>query len=146
MKFEGSYTLPAPRERVYQLLTDPQALARTLPGCEKLEPAGPDTFHVKLKLGLAALSGSYQGKVRLSEQRPPEHLRLAMNSRGPWGFADGEGELTLEETDGETVVHYSGEVKVGGMIAAVGQRLLDGAARKMIGDFFKNQAREVAAR
>lgn len=144
MRIEGSQTLAAPRAKVFELLTQPAPLARTLPGCEQLEPAGVNTFAVKMKLGLAALSGSYQGTVKLSELRPPEHLRLTMNSRGPWGFADGDGTLSLEEKEGSTVVRYAGEVKVGGMVASVGQRLLEGAARMVIGQFFKNLEREVS--
>lgn len=143
MKVEGSYTLAAPRQRVYQLLTDPTALAKALPGCEQLEPAGADTFRVRMKLGLAALSGSYQGTVTLSEQRPPEQLRLTMVSRGPWGFAEGGGTLALAEQAGQTTVNYVGELKVGGMIASIGQRLLDGAARMIIGQFFKNLEKEI---
>lgn len=142
MKIKGSKKLPATPKRVFEWLMDPKVLARALPGCQKLEPTGNNTFNVKMKLGLAALSGAYEGTVRLSEQRPAEHLRLAMNSRGPWGFADGDGTLTLEAADGETVVQYAGEVKVGGLVASVGQRLLDAAARKLIGDFFKNLARQ----
>ncbi|MFQ5662778.1 MAG: carbon monoxide dehydrogenase subunit G [Terriglobia bacterium] len=144
MKIAGTHTLAAPRDRVYQLLTSPPSLAKTLPGCEKLEPAGADTFQVKIKLGLAALSGAYQGTVKLSEQRPPEHLRLTMSSRGPWGFADGDGTLSLEEQGAQTLVRYAGELKVGGMIAAVGQRLLDAAARKVIGDFFQSLDKEAS--
>lgn len=145
MKIEGSYQLPAPRKRVYQLLVDPAALAKTLPGCEKLEPKSSDTFEVKLKLGLAGLSGAYQGTVKLSEQHPPAHLKLALTSHGPWGFADGSGTLELEEKAGETTLRYLGEVKVGGMLASVGSRLLDGAARMVLGQFFGNLAKELQA-
>lgn len=144
MKIEGTHTLAAPRERVFQALTNPATVAKLLPGCEKLEPAGADTFRVKMKLGLAALSGAYEGTVKMSEQRPPEHLRLAVSGRGPWGFADGDGTLTLEEQGGQTVIHYAGELKVGGMIASVGQRLLDGAARMVINQFFQSLERETA--
>ncbi len=146
MKIEGNHTLPAPRRRVYALLVNPVLLAKCLPGCESLEPAGKDTFEVKLKLGLAALSGSFHGTVKLSEQKPTERLRLTLDSRGSWGFAAGDGRLTLEEKSGETVVAYSGEVKVGGLIAAVGQRLLDAAARKVIAEFFQNLARQAKER
>jgi carbon monoxide dehydrogenase subunit G len=115
-----------------------------LPGCETLEPAGADTFRVKMKLGLAALSGAYEGTVKMSEQRPPEHLRLGVSGRGPWGFADGEGTLDLVEAGGRTEIRYAGELKVGGMIASVGQRLLDGAARMVINQFFQSLERETA--
>lgn len=143
MKIEGTHTVAAPRQRVYQVMIDPAALAKALPGCERLEASAPDTFRLKMKLGLAALSGSYQGTVKLSQRRPPEHLRLTLNGRGPWGFAEGDGTLTLSEQDGKTSVRYEGEVRVGGMIASVGQRLLGGAARMVIGQFFQNLDREV---
>lgn len=97
-----------------------------------------------MKLGLAALSGSYQGTIKISERRPPEHVRLSVNSRGPWGFADGDGTLTLAEQEGQTKIQYAGELKVGGMIASIGQRLLDGAARMVIGQFFKNLEKEAS--
>ncbi len=142
MKVEGTATLVAPRKRIYQLLTDPKLLAKSLPGCEKLEPAGKDTYQVTMKLGIGALSGSYQGTVKLSEQKPPERLRLTLSSRGSWGFAEGDGRLVFEEKDGETSVRYTGELKVGGVVAAVGQRLIDAAARKVIAEFFQNLERE----
>jgi carbon monoxide dehydrogenase subunit G len=82
--------------------------------------------------------------VKLSEQRPPEHLRLSVASRGPWGFAEGDGALDLIEQGGKTEVRYAGELKVGGMIASVGQRLLDAAARMVIGQFFQSLEREAA--
>ncbi len=145
MKVEGSHRLAAPRERVFQVLTDPATVAKLLPGCEKLEPAGPDTFRVKMKLGLAALSGAYEGTVKLSEARPPEHLRLSVASRGPWGFAEGDGALDLAEQDGKTEVRYAGELKVGGMIASVGQRLLDAAARMVLGQFFQSLEKEASS-
>lgn len=144
MKVEGRHALASPRERVFQALTDPATVARLLPGCEKLESAGPDTYRVKMKLGLAALSGAYEGTVKLSEPRPPEHLRLTVSSRGPWGFVDGDGTLDLIEQGGQTEVRYAGELKVGGMIASVGQRLLDGAARMVLGQFFKNLEKEAS--
>ncbi|MGH9787570.1 MAG: SRPBCC family protein [Candidatus Acidiferrales bacterium] len=145
MKIEGSHALAAPRERVYELLTDHVALAKLMPGCEKLEPAGKDTYAVKMKLGIAALSGSYQGTVKLSEQKPPESLRLAVQARAPGGIAEGGGSLKLEEKAGKTTVHYAGEVKVSGMLASVGQRLLDSAARMVIAQFFKNLEKELAS-
>lgn len=145
MKLEGSHTLAAPRPRVYEFLTNPAVLARLLPGCEKFEPAGSDSFQVKMKLGLAGLSGSYEGRVQLSEARPPEHLRLGVSSRGAWGFADGEAALELTEAEGRTTVRYAGELKVGGTIAAVGQRLLESAARRVVGQFFGSLEKEVGA-
>jgi len=144
MKIEGSQAVAAPRQRVYELLTDPVALAKLMPGCEKLEPVGKDTYSVKMKLGIAALSGSYQGTVKLSDQKPPESLRLSVQARAPGGIAEGSGTLKLEEKAGKTTVRYAGEVKVSGMLASVGQRLLDSAAKMVIGQFFKNLEKELA--
>jgi carbon monoxide dehydrogenase subunit G len=140
VKIEGSQPIAAPRPRVYEVLINADTVAKIIPGCERLTPTGDNTYQVQLRPGLAALSGVYHGTVTLSEQRPPEHLRLTLTSKGSWGFADGDGHLALEEQDGQTLVRYSGELKVGGLIAAVGQRLLDAAARKLMGEFFKNLA------
>jgi hypothetical protein len=145
MKIEGSQTLAAPRQRVYESLTDHEALAKLLPGCEKLEPAGADSYSVKMGLGIASLSGSYTGTVKLSEQKPPESLRLAVQARAPGGVAEGSGTLELREKAGKTTVHYAGEVKVSGLLASVGQRLLDSAAKMVIGQFFKNLEKELAS-
>ncbi|MEE9235836.1 MAG: carbon monoxide dehydrogenase subunit G [Candidatus Acidoferrales bacterium] len=142
MKIQGTQTVNASRERVFGAVVDPTVIAKLLPGCEKLEPVGEDTYQVKMKLGLGAVSGSYQGTVRVSEKQPPERLRLTVNGRGPWGFAEGDGTLTLTEEGGGTKIEYAGELKVGGMIASVGQRLLDAAAKMVIGQFFKNLEKE----
>ncbi|MDA2913435.1 carbon monoxide dehydrogenase subunit G [Acidobacteriia bacterium AH_259_A11_L15] len=142
MKIQGTQTVNASRERVFGAVVDPTVIAKLLPGCEKLEPTGEDTYQVKMKLGLGAVSGSYQGTVRVSEKQPPERLRLTVKSRGPWGFAEGDGTLTLTEEGGGTTIEYAGELKVGGMIASVGQRLLDAAAKMVIGQFFKNLEKE----
>lgn len=144
MKIEGSHALAAPRQQVYELLTDPKRLAQALPGCEKLEPKGAGTFEVKMRLGIASLSGSYSGTVKLSEQKPPESLRLSVQARAPGGVAEGSGILQLKEKGGKTTVHYAGEVKVSGLLASVGQRLLDSAARMLIAQFFKNLEKELA--
>ena len=144
MKIEGGHELAAPRQRVFEILTDHQALGRLLPGCEKLEPAGAGTYTVKMKLGIASLSGSYTGTVKLSEQKPPESLRLAVQARAPGGVAEGIGTLELKEKAGKTTVRYAGEVKVSGLLASVGQRLLDSAAKMVIGQFFKNLEKELA--
>ncbi len=142
MKIQGTQTVNASRERVFGAVVDPTVIAKLLPGCEKLEPVGEDTYQVKMKLGLGAVSGSYQGTVRVSEKQPPERLRLTVNGRGPWGFAEGDGTLTLTEEGGGTKIEYAGELKVGGMIASVGQRLFDAAAKMVIGQFFKNLEKE----
>jgi hypothetical protein len=136
VKVQGSVVLPASREQVWDLLTDPTKLAKLLPGCEKLEPDGPDRYKVAIKFALAAISGKYSGSVELSEKKPPESLRMVLEGKGTPGFMRGEGRIRLAEKKGQTELRYEGEAQVGGMIAAVGQRMMDVAARRIIQQFF----------
>lgn len=145
MKVAGSYLLPGTPEQVWDLLNDPERLAKCLPGCERLEPNGPDRYKVAIKFALAAISGQYTGSVELSEKKPPRSLRMRLEGRGTPGFLKGEGHLELSEKNGQTEVRYSGEAQVGGLIASVGQRMIDVAARKMIQQFFESAATQLKA-
>jgi carbon monoxide dehydrogenase subunit G len=138
VKISGSYTLPLPRERAYQMMQDPEILARAIPGCESLEKIGPDEYRMKMKMALASLSGAFEGKVRITEQTPPESFRLVVEGSGKIGFVKGDGLLKLSPVDGGTEVSYDGEAQVGGTMAAVGQRLIDGTAKMMIKKFMEN--------
>jgi hypothetical protein len=128
--------LPGSREQVWDLLTDPEKLAKLLPGCEKLEAIGPDRYKVAIKFALAAFCGKYSGSVELSEKKQPESLRMVLEGKGTPGFMRGEGRIRLAEKKGQTELQYEGEAQVGGMIAAVGQRMIDVAARRIIQQFF----------
>ncbi|PYU13000.1 MAG: carbon monoxide dehydrogenase [Acidobacteria bacterium] len=143
MKVSGSYLLPGTPEQVWALLNDPERLAKCLPGCERLEPDGPDRYKAVVKFALAAISGQYSGSVELADKKPPHSLRLRLEGKGVPGFVKGDGQLELWEKGGQTEVHYSGEAQIGGMIAAVGQRMLDAAARKIIQQFFENAAAQL---
>jgi hypothetical protein len=136
VKVQGNVLLPAGREQVWDLLTDPAKLAKLLPGCERLEAAGLDRYKVAIKFALAAISGSYSGSVELSEKKQPESLRMVLEGKGTPGFMRGEGRIRLTEKKGQTELHYEGEAQVGGMIAAVGQRMIDVAAKRIIQQFF----------
>ncbi len=140
MKISGSYTLPAPPERAYQVLQDPVELARAMPGCEGLEKIGPDEYKMKMKLVLAALAGQFEGKVRITDQVPPTSFRLTVEGSGRIGFLKGEGLLKLSPQEGNTEVSYDGDAQVGGTMAAVGQRLIDGTSKMMIKKFFDKLA------
>lgn len=148
MKISGSYTLPVAPERAYQLLQDPVILAEAMPGCEGLEKIGPDEYRMKMKVLLAALSGQFEGKVRIADQTPPTSFRLIVEGSGRAGFLKGDGLLKLSPAatvrvlsaapsePPSTVVSYEGDAQVGGTMAAVGQRLIDGTAKMMIKRFF----------
>jgi carbon monoxide dehydrogenase subunit G len=144
VKISGTYTLPLPRERAYDLMQDPEVLARVIPGCESLEKIGPGEYRMKMKMALASLSSAFEGKVRITEQTPPLSFRLVVEGTGRIGFVKGDGLLTLSNVDGGTEVAYDGDAQVGGTIAAVGQRLIDGTAKTMIKKFFEKLAAEAS--
>lgn len=143
MKLEGRYTLPAPPAKVWALLTDPQRLAKLLPGCERLDSDGPDRFKAAVKFAIAAISGRYAGTLEFADKNPPHSMRMKLSGKGIPGFVDGEGRLELTEKNGQTELHYSGQAQVGGMIAAVGQRMIEGVARKIVDQFFADAAAEL---
>ncbi len=138
MKFSGSYLLPGTPEQVWALLNDPERLAKCLPGCERLEPDGPDRYRAAIKFALAAVSGRYDGLVELTEKKQPRSLHIRLEGKGVPGFVKGEGQLELTEKHGQTELRYVGEAQVGGMIAAVGQRMIEGAARRIVQQFFES--------
>ena len=145
MKISGNYTLAAPQEKVYALMQDPVILARAIPGCEGLEKIGDDEYRMKMKMALASFSGAFEGKVRITDQTPPASFRLVVEGSGKLGFMKGDGLLKLSASGEGTEVAYEGDAQVGGTMAAVGQRLIDGTARMMIKKFFDKLAEEVAA-
>ncbi len=137
LKLEGRYEFQASQEAVYALLLDPRALGRCLPGCERFEATGPDAYETVLKVGVGSVKGTYAGTVRVLEQVAPSHYRLAVEGTGSSGFLKGDGTLTLTPSPRGTTVSWVGEAQVGGPIAGVGQRMLGGVAKIIIGQFFK---------
>ncbi len=140
MKISGTYTLPVPPERAYQMMQDPKVLASAIPGCQGLEKTGENEYQMKMVMALASLSGAFEGKVRITEQTPPTSFRLVVEGSGRIGFVKGEGLLKLRAADGGTEVSYEGDAQVGGTIAAIGQRLIDGTAKMMTKKFFDKLA------
>ena len=136
MKISGSHVLAVPPQRAYEMMQDPEVLARSMPGCESLEAIGPGEYRMKMKLAMASLSGAFDGKVTIADAAPPESFRLKVEGTGKIGFMKGEGLLKFSAHEGGTEVAYEGDVQVGGTIAAIGQRLIDSTARMMIKRFF----------
>ena len=145
MTLNGSYRISAPRQAVWAALMDPEVLKKCLPGCEKLDPVGPDAYRAHMKVGIAAIKGSYQGSVSIHEKVAPEKFRMVVEGKGAPGFLRGEGSFELAEEGSETVLRYQGTAQVGGMIAAVGQRLVQGAARMVVRKFFEALSSHLAS-
>lgn len=145
MKIEGSKDIPAPRDRVWAALLDPSTVATAMPGCEKLEAVGPDEYKAVMKVGVGPVTGTFEGKVRLSDQEPPHRYRMAVEGSGGPGFVRGEATMELAEVEGGTRVTYNADVQVGGLIASVGQRMLGGVSRMMLDQFFGRMTEILAA-
>ena len=146
MKIGGTYQLPFPKEHAYQLLQDRAVLCRCMPGCESLEKIGEGEYAMQMKMALAAISGRFDGKVRITESQPPSQFRLTVEGAGKIGFMKGSGLLTISESGPGSSVQYDGDVQVGGTIASVGQRLMETTAKMLIKRFFDKLATEGVAR
>jgi carbon monoxide dehydrogenase subunit G len=143
MKIEGTHTIEAPRERVFAALTDPAVLQRCIPGCEQMEKSGDNRYNAKLTAGVGPVKGVFTATVSLSELVPPEHYKLIVEGKGQPGFVNGTGDLNLKDAGNATEIHYTGEVNVGGLIASVGQRMIQSTAKLLAGRFFKALEAEV---
>ena len=140
MKLEGSYDIPAPRDRVWAAFLDPEQLRQAIPGCEKLEALGNDEYKATMKVGVAAVKGTFEGKVRLSDKKPPESYKLSVEGSGAPGFIRGETLISLADADGGTRVSFTADMQVGGLIAGVGQRMLGGVSKMMADQFFNRMS------
>ena len=136
MKIEGAHEVSAPRQRVWEAFMDPEQLRKAIPGCERLEAIGDDEYKATMKVGVAAVKGTFEGKVRITEKNPPDSYRMAVEGSGGPGFVRGDTSITLSDTPGGTRVAYSADVQVGGLIAGVGQRMLGGVSKMMADQFF----------
>jgi hypothetical protein len=136
MRVAGEAVLHAPIGRVWQALNDPAVLVRTIPGCERLEATGPDSYAMTVTAGVASIKGTYSGEVTLSDQQPPASFVMSAAGAGAPGTVSTTVQVRLSEVDGATRLAYDADAVVGGMIGGVGQRMLAGVAKKMAGQFF----------
>ena len=132
MDISGSYTFDAPPDRVWTLLMDPAVISDCIPGCDKFEPAGENSFRVRLKVALAAITGTYEGTVTLTDQVPQTSYRLVAEGQGRPGFVKGTSIITLRPEGAATIVDISATVQTGGAIARLGQRLIGGVSKMML--------------
>jgi uncharacterized protein len=140
MKLEGAYEVPAPRQKVWEAFQDPKQLKKAIPGCEKLEAIGPDEYKATMKVGVGGVKGTFEGKVRLSDKKPPESYTMAVEGSGGPGFIRGQAVITLAEAGEGTRVSYAADLQVGGLIASVGQRMLGGVSKMMADKFFNKMS------
>ena len=136
MDILSSYTFNAPPDRVWDLLMDPGAISSCIPGCSRFEPDGEDRYNVTLTVGLAAITGTYDGTVVLTEKTLHTSYRLVVEGQGRAGFVKGSSVIALRPVGESTAVDVRGAVHTGCPIARVGQRLIGGVAKMMMDRFF----------
>lgn len=136
MKVEGSYTYDAPRDRVWAVLMNPEALKACVPGLESLTPTGENAYEANLKVGVAAIRGSYKGTIKLTDLAEPSSYRMNVEGKGGSGFVKGVADIELVDQGGTTLVNVKGDGNVGGPVAGVGQRMMGGVAKMLMGQFF----------
>ena len=141
-----TYRIAAPREQVYAALRNPDILRRCIEGCERLTEAEPGVYDAELRLGLGAIRGRYTGRARVTGEQHPEALTLAVEGKGAGGHVRGEGRLQLNEAGAETDVKCEATGQAGGVLAAVGSRLIQAAAARPMAQFFSTLATELASR
>ena len=136
MEISGSYTFAAPPGRVWDLLMDPAVIASCIPGCNRFEPDGDDRYRVRLAVALAAMTGTYEGTVTLSEKVPHTFYRLTAEGQGRPGSVKGNAAISLRAEGAATIVDVKATVQTTGAIARVGQRLIGSVSRMMMDRFF----------
>jgi len=137
MRISGEAVLHASVQQVWDALQDPAILVRTIPGCERLETTGPDQYAMTVTAGVAAIKGTYAGRVALSEQDAPTSFRMTASGSGGPGTVQTEVRVALTDDGADsTRVRYDADAEVGGVVAGVGQRMLVAVAKKTAGEFF----------
>lgn len=146
MELIGEHTFNAPRETVWKFLLDPEVLKACLPGCEKLEAVGEDEYIATMKIGISFIRGTFSGKVKITDKVEPESYTMAVEGSGPQGQVSGVGSLQLIDQGETTLVTYQGEANVRGSLARVGARMIQPAAKTIVGQFFERMEKQATTR
>jgi carbon monoxide dehydrogenase subunit G len=145
MEVNGEQLIPLPQPRVWDALNDPEILRQCIPGCETVEKLSDTDFKVVMTAAVGPVKARFNGKLRLADMVPPESYTLSFEgSGGAAGFGKGTAKVSLASEGGATRLSYAAHATVGGKLAQVGSRLIDGVARKMTDDFFERFNQVVA--
>lgn len=143
MRIEGQATFSAPQHAVWEALLDPSVMAACVPGCRELREIEADRYAVLLKIGVGAVSGTYEGNLQINDKTPPSGYRMSFEGAGAQGFVRGTGGVQLHGENGVTVVQYQCDVEVGGLIASVGNRMLSGVGKFLVNQMFSKLKSQV---
>jgi carbon monoxide dehydrogenase subunit G len=136
MKLSGSYEFNSTPEKVWQTLTDPASLSACIPGCEKMEEVNKDEYKTTVTISMGPIRSKFDATVKMLDQKPYESYRLVIEGNGPSGFVRGESRVMLTDDDGKTTVSVDSESSSGGLLARVGQRMMESFAKSMMDRFF----------
>ncbi len=138
MKMSDEIKIEASRERVFAALNDLEILRQAIPGCEQLERTSETELTVTVQAKIGPVKARFQGAVVLSDIKPPESYTISGKGKGGVaGFAEGTAQVTLRDDDGGTILAYQVEANVGGKLAQIGARLIEGTSKKLAGEFFE---------
>jgi uncharacterized protein len=142
LQVDGSNVIQAPRERVWTLLQNPDVLARCVPGVQEMVPDGQDSYTAVLNVAVGPVKGKFKAKVKITNQVPPESMTLSIEAKAPTGIVNAVGVLKLVDQGESTLVEWSGEPKLMGMIASLAGRLIGGISKSQADIFFGNLEQE----
>ena len=146
MQLTGSHTFRAPRQVMWDLLNDPEVLARITPGVDTLEQTGPGQYQAVLHIKMGPINSTFNGALQVVDSKEPESYRLLIDVDGKIGQIAAEGHVRLAENHETTTVEVEGGSQLTGRLASMGQRLLSGVARMFTNQFFKALERELKIR
>ena len=146
MDMTGDFRIAAPREAVWKALNDPEILRQAIPGCEELERTADNEFTAKVTVKVGPVKARFTGKVTLSDLDPPNGYKISGEGQGgPAGFAKGGADVKLASDGDATILSYNVNATIGGKLAQIGARLIDGTAHKLAEEFFGRFAGLVSA-
>ncbi len=148
MKLSGTYTFDAEQQAVWNVLMDPQAIAKALPGVDALVPIAGEqqAWKANAKIGIAGISGTFAGIIRMSDEQPPQQYRLSVSGEGQQSVIGGNALITLSAAGNKTKLDWTGEANISGKLASIGQRLIGMAATMMANQFFSGLAKQIPAK
>ena len=136
MKVQGTYKFEAPLEKIWSALQSPDVLSNCIPGCEKFDPEGENSYLLSMKIKVASVTGQYTGKVSIKDISFPDQYTMEVEGKGSGGTVKATGVLHFSESNGLTIVNVEGEARVSGIVARVGQRIIGGASKMLMNQFF----------
>jgi hypothetical protein len=147
MEMQATRLLAVTQQQAWEALNDPEVLKLCIPGCDKVEASGENEFDIGMALRIGPVSARFKGHISLTDIVPPSSYRISFEGQGgPAGFGKGQAQVQLKPVDAACELSYSVSASVGGKVAQLGQRLIDGVARSLAEDFFRRFDEEMQRR